>query len=285
MARDDRADRAVAAALGVSRRRAEALLESGRVRHAGRRLLKGERLRAGISLDVELGDERPLPPAPEAPLAVLREAAGYVVLDKPADQPCHPLRPGELGTLANALVARYPECEAAGARPREGGLCHRLDTETSGAILAARTPEAFAALRAQFAERSVLKVYRALVRGRPAQVEGRVELPLVGRGRSRVWRSAHDGRAVPAVTRYRLLAERGPLALFEVTIETGARHQIRVHLAALGHPLAGDALYGGGEAPAGHAHQLLHAWRLGFRDPDTGAAVEVTSPPPPELRA
>ncbi len=241
----------------MPRSRARELIDSGAVRQGGRRLKKGDRLEAGSALEVQAELEKPaVVPQPELQLAVLFETPSLVVLDKLAGMPCHPLRAGETDTLANALVARFPECLSSGATPREAGLCHRLDRETSGAILAARTPEAFNALRGEFRRRAVEKVYLGLVTGKLAQPEGRIELPLGGRGSlTRPWRGARDGRALPALTSYRTLWSGGRAAgteagatcsLLEVRIETGVRYQIRAHLAAIGHPLMGDVAYGGG---------------------------------------
>jgi 23S rRNA pseudouridine1911/1915/1917 synthase len=189
------------------------------------------------------------------------------VLDKPAGWHSHPLRDGELGTLANALVARYPECKHASEDPREGGLCHRLDRETSGAIVAARSREAYLLVREALRTKSVEKVYLGLVRGEPP-AEGGCELPITGRGvRPKIWRAARDGARRPATTSFRTLGRAGGFALLEVRIATGVRYQIRVHLSALGFPLAGDALYHGGEPAPGLDRHLLHAWKVGLLAP------------------
>jgi 23S rRNA pseudouridine1911/1915/1917 synthase len=195
------------------------------------------------------------------------ERADLLVLDKPAGWHSHPLREGERGTLANALVARYPECADAGSDPREGGLCHRLDQETSGAIVAARSAEAYRSVRAALRERRVEKVYLALVRGLPPDA-GDCELPITGRGvRPKIWRSPRDGARRPASTSFRTLGRGDGVALLEVRIATGVRYQIRVHLSALGFPLAGDALYAGGPPVPGLDRHLLHAWRVGLPKP------------------
>jgi len=280
-----RADRAVADALGISRSEARELIDAGKVRLGGKRLRKGDRLEAGAALELDATPEgEPVVAQPELPFAVLLETPTLVVVDKPAGMACHPLRPGERGTLANALIARFPECVAAGDSPREAGLCHRLDRETSGAILAARNREAFRALREQFRRREVEKVYLGLVEGRLAPSAGTIEVPLGGRGRIvRPWRSARDGRALPAHTSYEELWAGGGHSLLEIRIQTGVRHQIRAHLAAVGHPLAGDAAYGGQPFELLPRH-LLHAWRLGFRDPGDGRKLEARAPLPADAR-
>jgi 23S rRNA pseudouridine1911/1915/1917 synthase len=285
VATTDRADRALATALGISRAAALALIDAGQVRQDGKRLSKGTRLEAGAQLELRASiPEAAVVPQPELPLPVLLETPSLLVLDKLAGVACHPLRPGERGTLANALVARFPECVSAGASAREAGLCHRLDRETSGAILAARAPEAFGALRAQFRRREVVKVYLALVQGRPAPADGHIEIPLGGRGAlTRPWRGARDGRALPASTFYRELWAGDDCSLLEVRIETGVRHQIRAHLAAIGHPLRGDQAYGSRPWP-GLSRHLLHAWRLGFRDPASDSPLEALAPLPGDAR-
>jgi 23S rRNA pseudouridine1911/1915/1917 synthase len=282
----DRADRAVATVLGISRAAALELIGAGQVRQAGKRLTKGERLEAGAVLELRAAvPSLAVVPQPELPLPVLLERPSLLVLDKQAGIASHPLKAGELGTLANALVARFPACLAAGTSEREAGLCHRLDRETSGAILAARTPEAFANLRGQFRRREVEKVYLALVQGRPEASTGSIEVPLGGRGAlTRPWRSERDGRERQAITHTRLLWSDGESSLLEVRIETGVRHQIRAHLSALGHPLRGDVSYGA--APwSGLPRHLLHAWRLGFRDPETDALDLIEAPLPADARA
>jgi 23S rRNA pseudouridine1911/1915/1917 synthase len=169
--------------------------------------------------------------------------------------------------LANALVARYPECTQASDDTREGGLCHRLDRETSGAIVAARNRTAYQLVREALRNKSVEKVYLGLVRGNPPD-EGSCELPITGRGvRPKIWRSPRDGARRPASTAFRTLGRAGELALVEVRIATGVRYQIRVHLGALGFPLAGDALYHGGAPAPGLDRHLLHASCVGLPPP------------------
>lgn len=287
-----RIDRYLADAAGLSRVKVKEALEAGLVKVDGRRARKGDRIGAGAEILAELADEQSaaVEPQPELELKVLVEQPSFVVLDKPAGMPVHPLEPGERGTLANALIARFPECAAASPDPRECGLAHRLDVETSGAVVAARTPEAYERLRAAFSSRQVGKRYLALVGGVPGE-GGEIELPIAHHPKNprRMVvcadpREAEELKARDAVTRYRVLERLGDFALVEAEIPTGVMHQIRVHLAAIGAPVAGDALYGG-PALEGLTRQFLHAAHLEFPDPGGDGRVVAEAPLPPELEA
>jgi 23S rRNA pseudouridine1911/1915/1917 synthase len=286
VAEADRLDKAVARLFGVSRGRAMGWIAEGRVRIDGKRAPKGARVEKGACISVDMPPPDRPAPQPELPIRIVHADAFVIVADKPASMPSHPLKPGERGTAANALVGRFPELAGVGPHPREGGLVHRLDTDTSGLLLAARTDAAHAMLREQFTARTVDKEYLALVAGE-LHAGGEIALPL-----------AHDGprmRAVsdpdyalehgarPAITTFAPLERRGGFTLLEVQIATGVMHQIRAHLAFIGHPLAGDALYGGPSLP-GLARHFLHAARLGFLHPD-GTRARYESSLPPELEA
>ena len=282
-----RLDKVVAELFGVSRRRAMEWVSEGRVRIDGLRAPKGQPVRAGQRLSVERPPPDAPAPQPDLALPIVHADEHVVVADKPAGMPSHPLKPGELGTAANALVARFPELLRIGPAPREGGLVHRLDTDTSGLLLAARTAVAHAALRAQFAGRTVEKGYLALCAGE-IHAAGEVALPLahdpqdprkVRAASDPEWAEQHDAR--PAVTRYSPRDHRGGFTLLEVEIPTGVLHQIRAHLAFIGHPLAGDTLYGGPEVPGLRRH-FLHASRLAFAHP-AGGQARHQSPLPLEL--
>jgi 23S rRNA pseudouridine1911/1915/1917 synthase len=278
-----RLDVVVAEALGLSRARVKALFESGAVRVDGRRPSKGDRARGGTRVEVELAEEAPaLVPEPELPLVVLHADAWLVAVDKPAGMPSHPLRPGETGTVANALVARYPEAATAGEDPREGGLVHRLDIETSGVLLAARDRATWTALRALFGERAMDKRYWALAAG-PLADEGVVDLPLRHRGETRVEPAVDGGEpGREALSEFRVLARSGDLSLVEVRILTGVLHQVRAHLAAIGAPVVGDALYGS-RPLVGLDRFFLHARSLGFIHPASGEQLKIESPLPDAL--
>jgi len=289
-----RLDRALADALGCGRAAVKRAFALGEVRVGGRRARASDPAEPGAAVTIELA-EAGAPPAPEAwaPLLVRAESTRWLVAEKPPGVATHPLLPGEGGTLASAVVARYPECAAASADPREGGALHRLDLETSGCVLFARDRAAWEALRAQFAARTVEKIYLALVRGRLA-AGGVCSVPLANRGGRVVavpdelaadrQGSKGAGRPREAETHYepvRVLAE---ATLVEVRIVTGVMHQIRAHLAWLGHPVLGDERYGGAAARLpGLARHALHATRLGFDPPGGGPRVRVESPLPADL--
>lgn len=280
-----RLDVFVCEALGLSRARVKRLFDEGAIRVGGRPGRKGQLVAAGQQVAVTLGEESPaaLPDA-SVRLELLHVDEALVFVDKPAGVPSHPLRPGETGTVANALVARIPECQAASEDPREGGLCHRLDVETSGVLVAARTRDAWRRVREAFDRRAVDKRYLALATG-PIAEEGEIDLPLRHHPRhpDRVEPAPGGGDAArEALSSFRVLGRAGDYALVEVRILTGVLHQVRAHLAAIGAPLVGDALYGGRPEP-GLARFFLHARSLELDHPTTGARIRVESPLPEEL--
>ena len=286
-----RLDKFVADAFGVPRHRAMEAIEAGHVRVDGRRARKGNPVQPGQQVSVRL----PAPPAPPEPqpelaLRVVHEDPDFVVVDKPSGWPTHPLAPGEKGTLANAIVARFPECAQAAADAREGGVAHRLDTPTSGLVVVARNRAAWDALRAQFAARSVRKEYLALAAGAvfgPVSVDVPIGADPGTPGKARTVvqerllerKSAREAHTLVEVER-----RFAGWTLVRCTITTGVMHQIRVHLAHLGSPVAGDDLYGGAR-PEGLHRLFLHATRLGFAHPVTGEALVFDAPLPAELAA
>jgi 23S rRNA pseudouridine1911/1915/1917 synthase len=278
-----RLDIVVGEVLGLSRARVKSLFEAGAVRVDGRRPSKGDRATGGARVEVELTEAAPaLVPEPTLVVDLLYQDAWLVAVDKPAGMPSHPLKPGETGTAANALVARFPEVAGAGEDVREGGLVHRLDIETSGVLLAARDRQTWEAVRALFRERAVDKRYWALVSG-PIGDEGAIELPLRHKGETRVEPALDGGEpGREAFSEFRVLARAGELALVEVKILTGVLHQVRAHLAAIGAPVVGDALYGGRPLP-GLKRFFLHARSLGLSHPSTAGPLRIESPLPAEL--
>jgi len=251
----------------LSRARAKALIEDGTVRVDGRRVKKSYTVSAGDRVTLE---SVPGPvdfyaaPDPNLALDVLVENEGFVVVDKPAGVPSHPLKEGDLGTLAGALVARYPEMRDVGYSKREPGILHRLDNDTSGLMLAARDQATFEALRKQLQAGQIEKRYLARCQGVvPAPII--IDTPIANdpRDRRKV-RACTDPREIkrlraqPATTEVLTSTPAEHGSLIEVRANNARRHQIRAHLASIGHPLLGDPLYGGPplEAPARH---LLHA--------------------------
>jgi len=289
-----RLDRALADALGLGRAAVKEAFAAGQVRVGSRRARASDPAAPGAAVEVELSGPAGAPaPEPEAPLSVLRLSPRWLVADKPPGVATHPLRAGEPGTLAGAVLGRHPECAGASDHPREGGAVHRLDRDTSGCVLFARDAEAWRMLRGQFAAQSAEKVYRAVVLGR-LDAGGVCSVPLCQRGGRSVpapdagERLRHKGlpAARPAETHYQVVRRLAAHTLVEVRIVTGAMHQIRAHLAWLGYPVAGDLLYGGEAARlVGLARQALHAFRLGFDPPEGGLRVRVESPLPPDLTA
>lgn len=280
-----RLDQWLALVLGCSRRQAQQLVDEGAVRVDGARAAKGRRLHRGAAVRVahappQRDGLRPIPD-PDAPLAALHVDEAIVALDKPAGVPTHPLRAGERGTLANALVARFPECALVTDDAREGGMAHRLDIDTSGVVLAARTRVAWQSLRRAFSDGAVAKEYLALVVGAPPP-SGTIDLPIVHAG-SRV-RVARPGGVdgLDAVTTFDTIARGAGVALVRARSSSGRMHQIRVHLAHLGHALIGDALYGGPPAATGTRGHLLHASAVAFPHPSTGVPTRIEAPLPPD---
>jgi 23S rRNA pseudouridine1911/1915/1917 synthase len=281
-----RLDLFVGQALGLSRAKVKALFDAGAVRVDGRLAKKGQVVTSGQLVQVEVAEPpahgQAPQPQPELSLTVLHQDEALVFVDKPAGWPTHPLEPGETGTLANALVARFPQCATASEAPREGGVCHRLDLQTSGVVVAARTPEAWRAVRQQFTAHQVDKRYLALVRG-PLDERGEIELPLRHRG-ERVEPALGAPDARPAHSEFEVLGRRGEHGLVRVRIITGVLHQVRAHLAAVGAPIVGDTLYGGLPEP-GLSRFFLHAESVALAHPQTGHRLKVGSPLPAELWA
>ena len=253
-----RADKLVAEEFpNRGRKRLAGLFANGHVRVNGHKAKKGQLLAAGDVVELEQAppDDNDLRPVPElAPIEVLHEDADIVCASKPPGVPSHPLRAGERGTLANAIVARFPECRLAGDDPREGGLVNRLDTGTSGIIVAARSPGAWRAVRDLFHRGHVTKDYLALVHGCLGDA-GTIDEPVWHRGD----RMVIHARGLPAVTHYEPQERFSSHTLVRCISTTGRMDQIRVHLAHLGHPLVGDVLYGASRNDLPVIGHFLHA--------------------------
>jgi 23S rRNA pseudouridine1911/1915/1917 synthase len=282
-----RLDRWLAGALpDLSRARAQVLIDEGHVRVAGVSPKAAHRLRGGESVEIEIP---PLPPQELEPepiaLEIVHEDEHVLVVDKPAGMVVHPGAGVSRGTLAAGALAHAPEIASVGGQ-RRPGVVHRLDKGTSGLMVLAKTARAYHALVAQLAAREVTRQYLAIVHGRLVRSEGRVEASI-GRDphhRQRMAiRPAGQGRR--AVTRFKVLDRFDDFTLVECRLETGRTHQIRVHLASLGHPVAGDAVYGRGRSrvPVDLEGLALHAARLAFVHPATQERVTFDAPLPPRI--
>jgi len=278
----------------LSRARVQRLLAEGRVRLGDAPAKASHRLRGGEALALELPPPEPSGlVAQDLPLAVLHEDRDLLVLDKAAGMVVHPARGSPHSTVVNALLHRLGE--GAGARM---GLVHRLDKETSGCLVVARSEAALQKLQAAFRARQVEKRYLALCHGRLAP-EGRLDTPYGRHPRDRTRYTSRGRHARRALTAWRVQEAFGEAAtLAEVELLTGRTHQIRVHLSESGHPLLADPTYGGkkreARLPADHPARraaeavgrlALHAWRLAFAHPRTGKAMRFEAPLPADLRA
>jgi len=277
-----------------SRSQVQKWIRHGRVTVNGAPVKTGRRLRAD---DVVILDLPPPaasgPQAEDIPVHVLYQDAWIAVIDKRAGMVCHSGAGVSSGTLVNALLHQLGPIQA--GDPMRPGIVHRLDKQTSGLLVVARTPEAFDELALQFKTRQVGKEYQALVYGTPRKPEGDLDWPLGRDSRNRRKFSTRARRSRTARTHYALERSVGPFALLDVRIATGRTHQIRVHLARLGHPVVGDGLYGKGRwknlAPAGLRaaaaalqRHMLHARLLQFRHPVTGESLQFESPMPAEMQ-
>jgi 23S rRNA pseudouridine1911/1915/1917 synthase len=278
----ERLDVFLARAAAISRAAAQRLIAEGAVSASGvPRRRPAERLQAGERLEVRLPPPRPSAPEPEAvPLRIVYEDDHLLVIDKPAGMTVHPAPGHARGTLVNAVLAHCPDLPGIGGVQRPG-IVHRLDKDTSGLIVVAKSEAAHRVLASQLKERRVEKTYLALVQGRLEPAAAVIDAPI-GRDPSNRRRMAivrAGGRE--ARTAYVVRASYPDHTLVEARPETGRTHQVRVHFASLGRPLAGDVLYGGCRDLA--PRQFLHAWRLRFRHPVDGRELSFEAPLPADL--
>lgn len=285
----ERVDRVVAMMTGLPRAEVAGLVAAGAVRVSGRLVtVRSRKLAEGDVVEVEVpepGDARP-GPDPTVPLVVIHEDESVIVLDKQPGLVVHPGAGNESGTLVNGVLARWPEVAEVGDVERPG-IVHRLDKGTSGLLVVARTQDAYESLVTQLHDRTVERRYLGVAAGVFENDEGLIDAPL-GRSTTDPIRMAVTSapRGREARTRYQV-RERftDPLecALVECRLETGRTHQIRVHLAAIGHPVLGDARYGGVRAALASPRPFLHAFALGFTHPASGELVQFSSPLPSDL--
>ncbi len=277
-----RLDRFLAEAPGVgTRSQAKRLIDAGRVRVDGAPRKGAYALRAGARVEVALFSPEPTDVAPEAlPLDILYEDDDVLAVDKPPGMVVHPAPGARRGTLVNALAHRYG---AGAGAPERAGIVHRLDRDTSGVLLVARTTAALEALARQFRERTVEKQYIAVVCGRLSGTSGIIDRPIGRHPRERKRMSVRTRRGRAAVTRWTVLERFAATTLVRLRPETGRTHQLRVHLAAAGHPIVGDAVYGGRRGDPAFPRQALHAQQIRFAHPRTGVAVTVRAPLPADL--
>ncbi len=283
----ERVDAALARLLGVSRTRAAEIAERGGVRLDGREVGKSERLVPGAWLEVEIPEVAPAARVVAEPvpgMRIVHDDDDVVVIDKPVGVAAHP-SPGWTGpTVVGALAAAGYRISTSGAEERQG-VVHRLDVGTSGLMVVAKSELAYTRLKAAFKERTVDKIYHAVVQGHPDPSEGTIDAPI-GRHPSADWKFAVTADGKPSVTHYEVLEMVPSASLVEVHLETGRTHQIRVHFSALRHPCVGDTTYGADPtitARTGLTRQWLHAMRLGFDHPATGQRLVVTSEYPADL--
>jgi 23S rRNA pseudouridine1911/1915/1917 synthase len=262
-----------------SRAAAQRLIEGGLVLVDGAARPKRHAVAAGERVTVRAPEPLLEPDVPDADFAVAYEDEHLLVVDKPAGVVVHPARGHDAGTLAQALAGRA----AGGTDPRRAGIVHRLDRHTSGLLVVARTEVAHTALKDMMRRREVTREYVALVEGRPAARAGTIDAPLGRDRRVRTRVSTDTDEPRPAITHFEVERALEGFTLLRVRLETGRTHQIRAHLLAIGHPVAGDPEYGH-KGVLELERQFLHAERLAFTHPSTGAEIDVRSPLPDDLQ-
>ena len=266
---------------GLSRSAAQKLMDNGLVTCGGRAVKKNTRVRAGDLISVRLPDPEPAEARPEnIPLDIVWEDSDIIVINKPRGMVVHPAPGHPDGTLVNALLYHCgAELSGIGGVIRPG-IVHRIDKDTSGLLVAAKNDAAHAALSAQLADHSLSRIYQAVVCGRLRDDEGTVSAPIGRHPSDRKRMTVTDRNGRPAVTHYRVLARYNGYTHVECRLETGRTHQIRVHMAYIGHPLLGDMVYGRKKPEKGLEGQCLHAAHLKLIHPSTGQLMTFDAPLP-----
>ncbi len=296
---DVRLDVFLSRSLGVTRALAARSAEEGRALVDGRARKPSFRLKTGMRVEAEITGEKEAGVRPEAvdiPLSILYEDRDIVVVDKPAGLVVHPGAGENRVTLVHALLHQYPEIAGVGS-PERPGIVHRLDKLTSGVMVVARSSRAYDALVAAFKEHRHTRVYRAICYGSMDEQSGRIETFMDRHPKDRKKMSSKVAQGRQAVTDWRVIRRWEQFSFLELTLQTGRTHQIRVHLADMGHPVAGDPEYGGKRRANTIAdpvvrsrvrrlgRQMLHAWKLGITHPETGQWMEFTSEMPEDMKA
>ena len=277
-----RVDKVLADLLDLSRAQARALFDAG-VRLDGSPARPSDRVHVGAVVETPTPEVVNDLAAEPVDFGVIYEDPDLIVVDKPAGLVVHPGSGHERPTLAAGLLHRYPELEGVGAAGR-WGLVHRLDRDTSGVLVVGRTAESFERLNSDMARRRIRRTYTALVHGRFATPTGTVDAPI-GRDPDRPTRRAVVAGGKPAVTKYEVVEEfaAADVSLLEVTLATGRTHQIRVHMAAIDHPIVGDRTYSSVNKAVESPRIFLHAHQVGLRHPASGKELTFTSPMPSDL--
>lgn len=270
--------------LGLSRSVIQKLIIAGSVTVNGEPARPSHRLQVGEVVDIEIPDPEDRPPEPEdIPLNILYEDEDVLVINKQRGLVVHPAAGSPRGTLVNALLHHTQQLPDVGDETRPG-IVHRLDKDTTGVLVVAKSDRAYLSLREQIKAKTVKRAYLALVHGNVSQDRGFVEAPIgrhpVHRQRMAVVREGGKN----AFTHFRVLERFGDFTLLECRLETGRTHQIRVHMAHIGHPVVGDPVYGPKRCPFNVGGQLLHAYVLGFIHPGTGEYMEFRADPPEDMQ-
>ena len=281
----ERADVGIARLLGLSRSAAADLCSAGAVAIDGRPIAKSDRLVADSWLEVTLPEpEVQREPEPVEGMRIVFDDDDIVIVDKPVGVAAHPSPGWDGPTVVGGLAAAGYRISTSGAAERQG-IVHRLDVGTTGLMVVAKSESAYSDLKGQFKERSVTKVYRAIAQGHLDPLTGPIDAPIA-RHPSADYKMAVVSGGRPSVTHYETLEAFPHASLLEIDLETGRTHQIRVHMAAMRHPLVGDTTYGADPtlaARAGLSRPALHAARLEIAHPSTGELVAVESPDPPDF--
>ncbi len=270
---------------GVTRSAAARLLEEGRVVCCGKALPKSYRLTGGETLEVDLPEPQALSAAPQdIPLDIVYEDGDVIVVDKPKGMVVHPAPGHPDGTLVNALLFHCRGSLSGIGGALRPGIVHRIDRDTSGLVAAAKNDLAHRGLSAQLQDHTLSRTYECIVTGAPREDRGSVDAPI-GRSPSDRKKMAVTAGGRPAVTHWEVLSRASGCGYLRCRLETGRTHQIRVHMAYIGHPILGDVVYGSKKPVPGLRGQCLHAVGLRFLHPRTGELVELSSPLPEDFRA